>query len=206
MCEVWKRSDFSKWDKFNYFGWSCRHCDQRLFLTLNHQLSLSSSHLLSLSDSFSLSLPLPETTCWEVWANTSGGSRPSHSSMSSGCHSEWSWHGRYANPLSFKFSQEASAWSCLSLQPAEHTRMHTHTDTHAHMHTHTQETHTILRQKNLKDCSTEQSTIRVLDQGSVDTYLTDILRSCMILSSLSFKFSICKISVVGFVSEFYRQQ
>lgn len=38
---------------------------------------------------------------------TLGGSRPSHSPMSSGCHNEWSWHGRYANPLSFKLSQEA---------------------------------------------------------------------------------------------------
>lgn len=58
------------------------------------------------------STPLSQTDCWEAGTGrgggTSGGSWPSHSPMSSGCHSEWSWHGRYANPLSFKLSQEAA--------------------------------------------------------------------------------------------------
>jgi len=59
----------------------------------------------------------------EPW--TSGGSRPSHGPMSSGCHSEWSWHGRYANPLSFKLSQEAGTQRGLGPQRAEHTHTHT---------------------------------------------------------------------------------
>lgn len=67
--------------------------------------------------SLSLSLPpsvRPPAGRPEPW--TSGGSWPSHSPMSSGCHSEWSWHGRYANPLSFKLSQEAGTQPCLSPQ------------------------------------------------------------------------------------------
>ena len=105
----------------------------------------------SRSVSHPLCLPLrvrPPAGRPELW--TSGGSRPSHSPMSSGCHSEWSWHGRYANPLSFKLSQEAGTQPCLSPQWAEHT--HTHTHTHAH-----------IWGRQIKPCNTELSRICILD-------------------------------------------